>query len=389
MIMRPFALSIVVPVYRGATSIGRLVDALAQLQIAGGHEVILVNDGSPDDSGAICRKLAARADLPVTFVDLSRNFGEHNAVLTGLRHARGDFVITMDDDLQNPISEVARLFEHARAGGWDVVYTYYATKQHAAWRNLGSRFANLVADALLDKPRGLYLSSFRCMSAFAVDQVIRYEGPFPYIDGLLMQATQHIDRIQVEHLPREHGESNYTIRRLVRLWLNLFVNFSAMPLRIASVSGMALTFIGLLAAVAVSIEALFGNTPPGWASLMAATLLLSGVQLMLLGVLGEYLGRLYLTVNGKPQAIVREVVRSPATLRSADLAVGVPAVPSNMAPIVATGVQNAAQRWQAGVSGRAPAVRAGAVVETPSTTATATASITDVAPTTASRSGRP
>jgi len=305
---RPYALSVVVPVYRGARSIGDVVHALAQLHIEGGHEVILVNDGSPDDSGEVCRELVARTDLPVTLIDLARNFGEHNAVMAGLRHARGDFVITMDDDLQNPISEVVKLFEHARAGAWDVVYTYYATKQHAAWRNLGSRFANQVADWLLDKPRGLYLSSFRCMSAFAVEQVVRYEGPFPYVDGLLMQVTQRIATLPVLHLPRTHGQSNYTLRRLVRLWLNLFVNFSAMPLRIATVSGLAFTVLGFVGAVLVVIEALVGDTPPGWASLMAATLMLSGVQLVLLGVLGEYLGRLFLTVNRKPQAIVREVV---------------------------------------------------------------------------------
>jgi glycosyltransferase involved in cell wall biosynthesis len=313
---RPCALSIVIPVYRGARSIGTLVDALAGIRIAGGHEVILVNDGSPDDSGEVCRELARRTDLPVTFIDLARNYGEHNAVMAGLRHARGDYVITMDDDLQNPISEVVKLFEHARAGNWDVVYTYYQTKQHAAWRNLGSQFANLVADWLLDKPRGLYLSSFRCMSAFVVAQVTRYEGPFPYVDGLVMQVTQRIDRIPVEHLARVHGRSNYTLRRLVRLWLNLFVNFSAMPLRIATVTGVGLFVLGLLGATAVVVEAIVGDTPPGWASLMAATLLLSGVQLVLLGVLGEYLGRLFLTVNRKPQAIVREVVRpadKPAT----------------------------------------------------------------------------
>jgi glycosyltransferase involved in cell wall biosynthesis len=306
--MRPYSLSVVIPVYRGAQSIGALVEALAKLQIPGGHEIILVNDGSPDDSGEVCRALVARTDVPVTLVELSRNFGEHNAVMAGLRHARGDHVITMDDDLQNPISEVVKLHDHARSGDWDVVYTYYETKRHAAWRNLGSRFANQVADWLLDKPRGLYLSSFRCMSAFVVQQVVRYEGPFPYIDGLVLQATQRIGRIAVEHLPRTLGESNYTMRRLVRLWLNLFVNFSAMPLRVATVTGAAFTVIGVIGAALVVAEALLGDTPPGWASLMAATLLLSGVQLVLLGVLGEYLGRLFLTVNRKPQAIVREVV---------------------------------------------------------------------------------
>ncbi|MGE3923033.1 MAG: glycosyltransferase [Lautropia sp.] len=307
-----YALSIVIPVYRGEASVGELVDALARLPIAGGHEVILVNDGSPDGSAAVCRRLAARTDLPVTFVDLSRNFGEHNAVMAGLRQVRGRFVITMDDDLQNPTSEVVKLFEHARDGDWDVVYTYYAEKQHAAWRNLGSRFANRVADWLLDKPRGLYLSSFRCMSAFVAQAVTRYDGPFPYVDGLIMQVTQRIDRIPVLHLRRVHGRSNYTVRRLVRLWMNLFLNFSTMPLRISVVVGLALGTLGLLAFVAVVLEAILRAPPPGWASLMAGSLLVSGVQLVLLGVLGEYLGRLFLTANRKPQSLVREIVRPAA-----------------------------------------------------------------------------
>ena len=309
---RKYALSIVIPVYRGAASIGIVVDALAGLQIAGGHEVILVNDGSPDNSADICRQLSARTDLPVTFVNLSRNFGEHNAVMAGLRHVRGDYVITMDDDLQNPISEVAKLFEHARDGGWDVVYTYYAEKKHAAWRNLGSRFANRVADVLLDKPRGLYLSSFRCMSAFVAKSVTRYEGPFPYIDGLITQSTQHIDRIPVEHMARASGQSNYTMRRLVRLWLNLFINFSAMPLRLSVVAGFVIGLLGMVGCIMVVAEALLRAPPPGWASLMAATLLLAGVQMVMLGIIGEYLGRLFLTINRKPQSLVREVVRPAA-----------------------------------------------------------------------------
>ena len=309
---RKYALSIVIPVYRGAASIGIVVDALAGLQIAGGHEVILVNDGSPDNSADICRQLSARTDLPVTFVNLSRNFGEHNAVMAGLRHVRGDYVITMDDDLQNPISEVAKLFEHARDGGWDVVYTYYAEKKHAAWRNLGSRFANRVADVLLDKPRGLYLSSFRCMSAFVAKCVTRYEGPFPYIDGLITQSTQHIDRIPVEHMARASGQSNYTMRRLVRLWLNLFINFSAMPLRLSVVAGFVIGLLGMVGCIMVVAEALLRAPPPGWASLMAATLLLAGVQMVMLGIIGEYLGRLFLTINRKPQSLVRELVRPAA-----------------------------------------------------------------------------
>ncbi len=314
------ALSIVIPVYNGAGSIGELVAALESLEVPGGHEIVLVNDCSPDDSLAVCRGLLARAKLPMTLVNLSRNFGEHNAVMAGLRQAAGAHVITMDDDLQNPPSEVLRLLQYAQSSGKEAVYAFYAHKEHALWRNLGSRFTNRVADWLLDKPKGLYLSSFRCLSAFVVGEITRYEGPFPYVDGLVLQVTQSLGRVEVQHLPRAHGRSNYTLRRLVRLWLNMVVNFSVMPLRLATFGGFALGLIGLLGTLWVVIEALFDETPPGWASISVAVLLLSGVQLSMLGLIGEYLGRLYLTANRKPQSVVKDVTQSAAAekLRQGD-----------------------------------------------------------------------
>jgi undecaprenyl-phosphate 4-deoxy-4-formamido-L-arabinose transferase len=309
-----FALSIVIPVYNGADTIAELVGALEDLSIAGDHEIVLVNDGSPDNSSEACSALLDKARVPITLVFLARNYGEHNAVMAGLRHASGAHVITMDDDLQNPPEELERLLAFAQRSGNDVVYTYYEEKKHSAWRNLGSRFTNRVADFVLEKPRGLYLSSFRCMSAFAVREVTRYQGPFPYIDGLILQVTQNIGRVMVRHLPRTAGHSNYTLRRLVRLWMNMFVNFSVMPLRISTITGFVLSGLGAIGGAAVIGEALLYSPPEGWASLMAAVLLLSGVQLIILGIVGEYLGRLYLTANGKPQSVVREVRHSHASL---------------------------------------------------------------------------
>jgi undecaprenyl-phosphate 4-deoxy-4-formamido-L-arabinose transferase len=305
-----FALSVVIPVYNGAASVPELVGALEQLQIPGGHEVVLVNDGSPDDSLAVCRRLVAEARVPITLVDLARNYGEHNAVMAGLRHVSGAHIITMDDDLQNPPEEVERLLAHAQNTGHEAVYTYYDEKQHAFWRNLGSRFTNWIAGFVLDKPKGFYLSSFRCMSAFVVREITRYEGPFPYVDGLVLQVTQDIDRLLVRHLPRAVGRSNYTLRRLLRLWLSMFVNFSVMPLRLSTLTGFALSLIGAIGSIVAITEALFFSPPAGWASLMAAVLLLSGVQLLILGIVGEYLGRLYLTANRKPQSIVKSVARA-------------------------------------------------------------------------------
>jgi len=304
------ALSIVIPVYNGAASIAELVRALEELRIEGGHEIILVNDGSPDDSFDVCCALVDGASVPITLIRLARNYGEHNAVMAGLRHASGAHVITMDDDLQNPPEEVERLLAFARESRKEVIYTFYDEKQHPILRNLGSRFANRVADFVLEKPRGLYLSSFRCMSAFVVREITRYEGPFPYVDGLILQVTHDIDRLMVRHLPRAVGRSNYNLRRLMRLWASMFVNFSVMPLRVSTITGFALSGMGALAGAMVIAEALTSSPPAGWASLMAAVLLLSGVQLVILGIVGEYLGRLYLTANGKPQSVIREVRRS-------------------------------------------------------------------------------
>jgi glycosyltransferase involved in cell wall biosynthesis len=302
-----FALSIVIPVYNGAGCIADLVGTLEDLSIEGGHEIVLVNDGSADNSLAVCQTLVEKARIPLTLVNLARNYGEHNAVMAGLRYASGAHVITMDDDSQNPPEEVQRLLAFAQRTGKQVVYTYYDNKRHAVWRNLASRFTNRVADFVLDKPRGLYLSSFRCMTAFVVREIIRYEGPFPYVDGLILQVTHDIDRLLVHHLPRATGSSNYTMRRLLRLWMNMFVNFSVMPLRISTLTGFALSALGAIGVAMAVGEALISSPPPGWASLMAAVLLLSGVQLVILGIVGEYLGRLYLTVNRRPQSVVKEV----------------------------------------------------------------------------------
>jgi undecaprenyl-phosphate 4-deoxy-4-formamido-L-arabinose transferase len=312
-----FALSIVVPVYNGATSVPTLVEALTRLEVPGGLEIVLVNDCSPDNSLEVCRELCRRNAVALTVVNLARNFGEHNAVMAGLSHARGEYIINMDDDLQNPPEEVVRLWRYARDNAYDVVYTYYADKKHEAWRNLGSRFTNWCADHLLDKPKGLYLSSFRCMSAFVARNIVAHTGPFPYVDGLIMQVTQNIGRLEVQHLARAEGRSNYTIRRLVRLFMSMFLNFSVMPLRIGTLVGFIMAGLGVLVFLVILIEAFSGRTPQGYASVMAAILLLAGVQLIMLGLVGEYLGRLFLTVNGKPQFIVRDVQRNELATKGA------------------------------------------------------------------------
>ena len=305
------ALSFVIPLYNSAGTIKPLVEEIEALRIEGGHEIVLVNDGSTDGTWAACRELLRGAGAPVTLVNHARNYGEHNAVLTGYRHARGAYVVNLDDDGQNPPAEAVRLWEHARSHGLDVVFGRYARKEHSFWRNLGSWFTNRLADWMLDKPKGFYLSSFRCVSALVARGVAEHTGPFPYIDGLILQVTQNIGSLEVRHEARQAGHSGYTLRRLLRLWLSTFVNFSVMPLRLATVLGFIMAAVGLAGLGVVVYWRLTNRGPAfGWGSLMAALLIFSGTQLVILGLLGEYVGRMFLTVNRRPQSVVREVVRS-------------------------------------------------------------------------------
>ena len=303
------ALSIVIPLYFSADTIEAVVRQIEALAVDGGHELILVNDGSTDATSDICRRLVSGARIPITLVEHARNFGEHNAVLTGWRHARGRHIVNLDDDGQNPPAEAVRLWQHALANNLDVVFGHYVTKQHSAFRNFGSWFTNRMTDWALDKPRGFYLSSFRCVSAFVAKQVVNYAGPYPYIDGLLLQVTQRIGSIDVVHVARQAGESTYTLRRLVNLWLSAWINFSVLPLRVATVLGLFVGAAGIVAFGGVLWLWLQNRGPAyGWGWLMSSLLIFSGTQLVLLGLIGEYIGRMFLAVNQRPQSVVREVI---------------------------------------------------------------------------------
>lgn len=304
---RPLA-SFVVPLFNTGGSLPLLLDAFRSLRLEGGWELVLVDDGSTDGTGSRAGLLLH--DLPgkVTLVELARNFGEHAAVLEGCRHAQGDFIVNLDDDLQNPVSEALKLLAHLRQSDAEVVYSQYEEKKHHWARNLASRLINAVATLLLDKPRDLYLSSFRAMRRELVTRIVTYRGPYPYIDGLIMGATNRIDRVRVRHDERAVGSSTYTPRKLVRLTLNLLFDFSIMPLRLATLLGTLLCLLGLAMLCNVLLETLLiGRTQAGWASLMAVITVFSGAQLLMLGLIGEYVGRAFMTVSGKPQCLVRNV----------------------------------------------------------------------------------
>lgn len=306
--LKPLCVSVVIPVYNGATTIAKLVDHLVQSNPGYDLQIVLVNDASLDGSSAACAKLSALYSGIVLSVDLAKNVGEHNAVMAGLSFSTGDYCVIMDDDYQNDPDDAFQLVEKAKDENRDIVFSVYEDKKAAWWRNLGSYAVNRLAGKLMGLPSGLYLSSFKCLSRFAVDNVLHYKGPFPYVDGLALRATRNIGILETDHYPSMKSKSTYTLRKLIDLCFSMAVNFSVLPLRMSSLLGFVLSAAGILGAILVIKEKIENPAlPVGWPSMAVSVLFLSGVQLMMLGMLGEYIGQLVLTINGTPQYVVRSV----------------------------------------------------------------------------------
>jgi undecaprenyl-phosphate 4-deoxy-4-formamido-L-arabinose transferase len=301
-------ISIVIPVYNGARTISGVVDELMNtLNAKYRLEIVLVNDNSPDNSEEVCIQLFEKYINTVRFYSLSKNVGEHNAVMAGLNHINGDYVVIMDDDFQNPISEVDKLIATALESDFDVIYTYYEKKKHSLFRNIGSMFNDRVANVMLQKPKKLYLSSFKIINHFIAREIIKYRLPYPYIDGLILRITDNISQIRVDHHSRDVGKSGYTLKKLISLWLNMFVNFSILPLRVSIIMGFIFSLFGLILGLITFIEKLANpNLPIGWATLVVSVSIFSGIQLVAIGIIGEYVGRVFLSQNKKPQYTIRK-----------------------------------------------------------------------------------
>lgn len=300
-------ISIIIPVYNGGQSIGRLTDELiAQLSPILKIEIVLINDCSQDNSEEECIRLAKKYSKIICFYSLAINSGEHNAVMAGLNKATGDFAVVMDDDFQNPVSEVTKLITYMVNNHYDVVYTFYADKKHSFLRNLGSQFNDKVANLMLKKPRNLYLSSFKIINRFLINEIIKYNLPFTYIDGLILRSTSNIGKIEVAHEARQTGKSNYTLVKLISLWLNMFTNFSVMPLRLAIIQGFIFSIVGFAIGIYAFIEKIYNpNVPSGYTSLIVIISVYAGIQLIAIGMVGEYLGRVFMAQNKKPQFTIR------------------------------------------------------------------------------------
>jgi len=300
-------ITIIIPVFNSENTIFFLVKKIIEQINDVILEIILVNDCSKDKSEQKCNELFEKYPEIVKFYSLAKNVGEHNAVMAGLNNATGDFAIIIDDDFQNPISEIIKLINYSLENNFDVIYTFYEQKKHSFFRNLGSKFNDIVANWLLNKPKKLYLSSFKSISKFIVDEIIKYDLPYPYIDGLILRTTSNIGKIKVEHAKREEGKSQYTLVKLISLWMNMVTNFSVKPLRLATYMGFIVSAISFILIIAVIIMKFIDPTvPPGYSSLLVSISFLGGIQLIAIGVLGEYLGRTFLSINKAPQFVIKK-----------------------------------------------------------------------------------
>ena len=272
-------------------------------------EIVLINDGSKDNTFDEIRKLA-KENNNIIAIDFTRNFGQHSAIMAGLNACSGDIIICLDDDGQTPPEESIKLINYLDEDT-DVVYARYKEKKHNKFRNIGSSINSLMAHILLDKPKDLYISSFFAMKSYIKDEIINYTNPYPYMEGLVLRATNSIKNIDVEHKEREVGKSQYTIKKLLGLWLNGFTNFSVKPLRIAMMFSFLFIATAIILAIVLIINKLINPLVPlGWTSMIILMLIIGAVITFLLGLIGEYVGRIYISINNNPQYVIRKVVKN-------------------------------------------------------------------------------
>lgn len=302
-------LSIVIPVYNSEKTIVRVtkeIDELLKNRVA--YEVILINDNSKDNSYNFCKEIVEKNEN-VKLIELSKNFGQHSAIMAGYHLAKGTYILSMDDDLQTAPEEILKLVDKIKIGSYDVVYAQYKTKKHNKIRNIGSSINDKMAKALIGKEEGYTLTSFFIMKKYIKDEVLNYTGPYPYLGGLILRITQNIGTLDVIHKERAVGKSNYTLKKLIKLMLDGFTSFSIKPLRVAGILGVFISAISVLVSISLVLKKLIHQDYilAGWTSTIVTILFFMGIQLIFLGLIGEYVGRIFLSMNNQPQFVIKEV----------------------------------------------------------------------------------
>lgn len=302
--------SFVIPCFRSEQTLAHVVeeiDGKMREMKEYEHEIILVNDCSPDGTLAVIRRLCQEKSH-IRGISFARNFGQHSALMAGLRQSAGDYVVCLDDDGQTPADEVDKLLGKLEEG-YDAVYARYDHKRHSAFRNIGSKVNELMTRVMLDKPAELYISSYFAVRRFVVEDMIKYENSYPYVIGLVLRTTKNIANVPVNHRQREQGNSGYTLKKLLELWFNGFTAFSVKPLRMATAVGGAFAGVGFLYGIYTIIKYFVNpNVPMGFSSTMSAIVFFGGMIMVMLGLIGEYIGRIYICMNNSPQYVIREKI---------------------------------------------------------------------------------
>lgn len=301
-------ISFVIPCYRSAKTLEGVVAEIRetmQSMITYEYDIFLVNDCSPDDTYEVITTLAQKYKN-ISGISLAKNFGQHAALMAGLHKADGDIVVCLDDDGQTPADEVGKLIDGIEQGS-DVVYASYDNKKHSAFRNFGTWMNDIMTRIMLGKPKDLHLTSYFAARRFVIDSMLEYENSYPYIIGLVLRSTRNITNVSVQHRSREVGTSGYTMKKLMALWFNGFTAFSILPLRIATITGVTFASGGFLYGIYTIIKKIVNpEVPMGFSSLMAAIVFIGGMLMIMLGLIGEYIGRIYISINNSPQYVIRE-----------------------------------------------------------------------------------
>lgn len=304
-------ISFVIPCYHSEHTIESVVEEINMTMsdhVQDCYEIILINDGSPDATFTKIKELCSK-HRNIIGVSMAKNFGQHAALMAGFRLASGDYIVCLDDDGQTPADEVYKLLDKVEEG-YDVVYAAYPHKKHSIFRNFGSLVNSKMTEWMLNKPKELYISSYFAAKKFVIDEMTRYTNPYPYVIGLVLRTTNNVTCVEVTHREREKGASGYTFHKLLALWINGFTAFSVKPLRVATFMGMFSAVCGFGYAIWVIIQKIINPVAPmGWTSTIIILLIIGGMILFVLGLIGEYIGRIYISMNSAPQYVIKEIVR--------------------------------------------------------------------------------
>ena len=304
-------LSFVIPCYGSEKTIEYVINEIKEVVLQRkeyDYEIICVNDASPDNVYSVLHMIAD-ANPKVKIVDFSKNFGKHSAVMAGFSIASGDYIVNLDDDGQCPMDRLWDLVDPLIEDKADMTMAEYPKKKQSAFKNFGSHVNSLMSIMLINKPKNLQFSNFSVMKSYIVKEILRYENPYPYLEGLILRTTNRILSIKMEERERLSGKGNFTMFKSLALWVNGFTAFSVKPLRVSSLVGILCAIVGFVFGLMTVIRKLMIPTiSVGWSSIIAIMLFIGGIIMVMLGLVGEYIGRIYISLNNSPQYVIREKI---------------------------------------------------------------------------------